>query len=428
LEELLKVKIPMSGVTSTLQGKSASESKAWMHTIHTLGAHVLTQPTTLPAVLDTSASKDQFWKVNCVPVLKSGAEGWLVNPQGASTRSLVQTIFEAQTLGLPDRRAIQLVQSDTTGLQSYAAVPSSTHDGDSWSDLQRQVLAGLSHSLTGNPNWLYDAGTDSKRVSSFMPPNETEELAIRRLDLIPFVPLTGISEAVAQSLLSSSDLYPVLESLQTNVALRERLRPYIYSLAGSARFQHGTITRPLSMDFPEDPKVSKSIDQYMFGPDFLITPITQSDIRKRMVHLPTTDGGWYDFWSEKLHEGGMDEIVTTPKHQIPVFIRAGSILPTSGPSKDGMTLTIYTGANGKFMLYSDDGQSTGYRKGEFEMIPVSWDDVKQTLVLGQRKGSYKAMPLMREFAVIFVDATGRSKVTPVKYTGEPTTLRRQMLQ
>ena len=93
-----------------------------------------------------------------------------------------------------------------------------------------------------------------------------------------------------------------------------------------------------------------------------------------------------------------------------------------------MTLTIFTGANGKFLLYSDDGQSTGYRKSEFEMIPMSWDDVKQTLVLGQRKGSYKAMPPVREFSVIFVDATGRSKETPVKYTGEQTTVRRQMLK
>ena len=429
LEELLKVRVPITSVTATLLGKSASESKAWMHSIHTLGAHVLTQPTTLPTVLDNTAARDQFWKVNCVPVLKSGAEGWTINPQGASTRSLVQTIFDAQTLGLPDRRAIQLVQSDaTTGLQSYAAVQSSAHDGDSWSDLKRQVLAGLNHSLSGNPNWFYDAGTDSKQVSSFMSPNETEELAIRRLDLIPFVPLTGISESVAQSWLSSTDLHPVIDSLQTNVALRERLQPYIYSLAGSARFQHGTITRPLLMDFSEDPKASKSVDQYMFGPDFLVTPITQSDIRKRMVHLPTTDGGWYDFWSEKLHEGGMDEIVTTPKQQIPVFIRAGSILPTTGPSKDSVTLTIFTGANGKFLLYSDDGQSTGYRKSEFEMIPMSWDDVKQTLVLGQRKGSYKAMPPVREFSVIFVDATGRSKETPVKYTGEQTTVRRQMLK
>jgi len=428
LEELLKVKVPVSVVTSSIQSKSASESKDLMHSIHALGAHVLAEPSSMPSKLESVKDKAQFWKSSCVPVLKSGAEGWIIQPRQGSTRSLVQSIFDAQTSALPDRRAIQLVHTDTTGLQAYAAVKTITQGGDSWSDLQHQILTGLNCSLTGNPNWFFDAGTEYKRSSSFISPGEFEDLAMRRLELIPFVPLAGISESTAQTLLGNPDFHPILDSLQANVALRERLRPYTYSLAGLARFQHGTITRPLIMDFPEDSKASKSIDQYMFGPDFLVTPITQSDIRKRMIHLPATDGGWYDFWSDKLHEGGMDEIISTPKAQLPIFIRAGSILPTTESGSETVALTIYAGVSGKFTLYSDDGRSTDYRKGAFEMIPISWDDVKQTLVFGQRKGSYKGMPPTREFSVVFVDSTGRSKETSLKYTGEQTTLRRQLLK
>jgi alpha-D-xyloside xylohydrolase len=132
-------------------------------------------------------------------------------------------------------------------------------------------------------------------------------------------------------------------------------------------------------------------------------------MRARSVYLPATAGGWYDFWSGELRKGGRSIDAAAPFDSIPVHVRAGSIVPT-GPDRqyatekvDGpITVRVYTGADGAFSLYEDDGLSYDYEHGAFARIPLRWNEATGTLTIGAREGSYSGMPSELAFQVVFV--------------------------
>jgi alpha-D-xyloside xylohydrolase len=199
------------------------------------------------------------------------------------------------------------------------------------------------------------------------------------------------------------------------------LLPYIYSLAGSVTHEGGTILRPLVMDFTSDPRSRQTADQFLFGPAFLVSPVTTYKARSRSVYLPpgTT---WFDFWTGTPAAGGQTVETSAPYDSIPVHVRAGSIVPV-GPelqyvaekAADPLTLYVYAGANGAFTLYEDDGLTYGYEKGESSRIPISWDEASRTLVIGKREGSFPGMLKTRRFDIVLV-ASGK----PVGWSFEPT--------
>ena len=160
--------------------------------------------------------------------------------------------------------------------------------------------------------------------------------------------------------------------------LRYRLLPYIYSLAGETTHHAGTIMRPFVMDFPGDAAAREITDEYMFGPAFLVAPVTTYQARSRDVYLPQTPGGWYDFWTGTAVPGEHVINALAPYDAMPLFIKAGSIIPT-GPDiqyvgekpADPITFWIYAGADGAFTLYEDDGLTYGYEKGAFAGYPDS---------------------------------------------------------
>jgi alpha-D-xyloside xylohydrolase len=211
--------------------------------------------------------------------------------------------------------------------------------------------------------------------------------------------------------------------------------PYIYSLAGSVAHQDDTIMRPLVMDFPQDRKARELADEYMFGRSFLVAPVTKYKERSRSVYLPVSPG-WYDFWTGQAVRPGATIAAAAPYDSLPVFVRAGSIVPF-GPElqyiaekpSDPITLYIYEGANGSFTLYEDQGSNYDYEKGLFSEIPMQWDDGTKTLTIGGRKGSYEGMLQHRTFQVVRVspqNAIGFSFTpTPVhtlEYDGAPVKL------
>ncbi len=218
---------------------------------------------------------------------------------------------------------------------------------------------------------------------------------------------------------------------------RYRLMPYIYSLAGDTYLRDGTIMRGLVMDFPSDMKARDVADQYMFGPALMVAPVTEYKARSRSVYFPA-GADWYDLKTGQTFSGGQTVTVPAALDKIPVFVRAGSILPT-GPAitytsekLDGpLTLVVYTGANGAFSLYQDDGQDYGYERGEFSTIPMTWDDARGVLSIGARAGSYPGMPANRTINVRFVSGPGANvgdfdaaPARTVQYTGQAVEIRR----
>ena len=197
--------------------------------------------------------------------------------------------------------------------------------------------------------------------------------------------------------------------------------------------------RPLVMDFREDPEVLGIGDQFLLGPSLLVNPVTRFRVTRRAVYLPSDgDGagaraGWYDFWTGVHHAGGRRIEAPAPYESLPLYVKAGSILPmgpelrhTGEKPADPLTLWVYTGADAGFDLYEDDGVSYGYEQGAFSTIPLHWDEAKATLTIGARSGSFPGMLARREIRVVFVSrgAAIPHSATPavartVAYDGAP---------
>ena len=158
--------------------------------------------------------------------------------------------------------------------------------------------------------------------------------------------------------------------------------------------------RPLVMDFRADAKARDVSDEYMFGPAFLVSPVTTYKARSRSVYLPAAPAGWYDFWTRRAPSpAARPSTSPAPYDSMPVHVRAGSIVPT-GPElqytdekpADPIMLWVYAGADGAFTLYEDDGLTYGYEKGAFARIPLRWNDATRTLTIGKREGTFPGMP------------------------------------
>jgi alpha-D-xyloside xylohydrolase len=199
----------------------------------------------------------------------------------------------------------------------------------------------------------------------------------------------------------SPEASPIYRSMACYDHLRYRLMPYIYTLGADTYFNDSTIMRALVMDFPGDKKTWGIGDEYLFGPAFLVAPVTEFKARSRDVYLP--EGTWYDFYTGRSARGAQAVKAAAPYERMPVFVRGGSIVPT-GPaiqhtgnnSHSSVTLNVYTGADGSFSLYEDDGVSRQYLHGQYSRIPLQWDERARTLAIGAREGNgYPGMAARR---------------------------------
>ena len=190
--------------------------------------------------------------------------------------------------------------------------------------------------------------------------------------------------------------------------LRYRLMPYIYSLAWKVTSEGYTIMRPLVFDYPHDSQVFDIKDQFLFGPAFLVNPVTAAGQTTRDVYLPA--GTWYDFWTGSAVAGTTTMGVDAPLSKIPLFVKAGSIVPM-GPflqyateSIDPLEIRIYAGEDASFTLYEDAGDTYAYETGEYSQIRFTWTEATQQLTIGARTGSYPSMPPDRTFNIVWVDS------------------------
>jgi alpha-D-xyloside xylohydrolase len=219
--------------------------------------------------------------------------------------------------------------------------------------------------------------------------------------------------------------------------LRYRLLPYIYTLAANTFHRDGTIMRGLVMDFPQDRAVRGIDDEYLFGPALLVSPVYEYGARHRRVYLPAGTR-WYDFYSGNVFRGGELLDAAAPLDRMPLFVKAGAIIPlgpitefTGQKPEAPITLYVYTGANGEFELYEDDGTTYGYERGEFSRIPFSYNEATGTLTIGARSGDFPHMFRNRRFNVRWIsgptDATNFDAKTDamVEYSGRPVSITRR---
>ena len=371
---------------------------------------------------------------------------WLLTPTalGPSTEYLnaysivnADAIYNGQRGVDPDKRVFLLTRNGFAGLQRYSTATWSGDIGTSWTDMRMQMSAGLGYSMSGIPFWGMDIGGFSVMGKFYDPANAGEwmELQTRWHQYGTFVPLfrTHGQWPPRELWNIAPEGSPAYESILKYMRLRYRLMPYLYSLAGAVNREDYTIMRGLPMDFPDDPSVRDLSDQWMFGPALMPCPVYEYGARSREVHFPA--GGWYDFYTGEYIRGPQKLTVPAPYGTIPLYVRAGSIVPF-GPEMewsdekpaDVIRLYVYSGADADFTLYEDDGLTYAYEKGAYATVPMHWDDSSLTLTLGPRSGSFDGMLASRTFVIVLLDPGSPRVFDPdssgksVRYEGESVSL------
>jgi alpha-D-xyloside xylohydrolase len=320
-------------------------------------------------------------------------------------------IYEGQRAQDPDKRVFLLTRSGFAGSQRYAAAIWSGDIGSTWRDLKNQIAAGVNFSMSGLPYWTMDIGGFVVPEKFERPDAESleewRELNTRWYQFGAFVPLfRAHGQFPYREVFNiAPDDHAAYKSILYYDNLRYRLMPYIYSLAGAAYHENSTIMRGLVMDFAKDTAVSNIGDQYLFGPSLLINPVYNYKQRNRELYLPKC-AGWYDLYSGKWYAGGQNINMEAPYERMPVFVKAGSIIPfgpalqyTSQRPADTITLNVYAGADASFNLYEDEGTNYNYEKGAFSTIPIKYNEATGTVTIGDRKGSFNGMLQKRTFRI-----------------------------
>lgn len=338
-----------------------------------------------------------------------------------------------------DQRVFILTRSGFGGIQRAASAIWSGDVVSRWSNLKEQIAAGIGVGLAGMPYWTHDIGgftpEDHYRyftggaVGHFSEMNPEHQAAWQELNLrwFQFGAFTPLFRSHGQNpyreIFNIADEgSEVYDSLVWYTKLRYRLMPYIYTLAGDAYHQDGTIMRGMAMDFPDDPKVRDLSTQYMFGSSLLVAPVVEPGVDSRQVYLPS-GSEWYDFNSGGKLEGGRVIEAAAPLARMPLFVRAGSIVPT-GPAiqhtgeslNAAITLNVFAGADGSFEIYEDDGLSYGYEDGQWSRIPVAWNEADGVLTIGVRAGEFEGMSEQREISIRWIDGPGS---VPAEMDAEP---------
>lgn len=353
-------------------------------------------------------------------------------------------VYEHQRAVTSDKRVYLLTRCAFAGQQRYAA---NTWSGDvmcNWETFRKQIPTGLNFSLSGIPywntdiggffNWPYHGGAENKAY---------HELYTRWFQYGTFLPMqrshgSGVKKEI-YNLGKKGDW--VYDSEEKYINLRYALLPYLYSTGWQVTDNAGSFLRALFMDFNEDQKVHNISNQYMFGKAFLVTPVTRNmyvfsnkeqwkdpyeDFSKtgtQDVYLPKGTK-WFDFWTGEVLNGGQMVTKEVPIDIIPLYVRAGSIVPF-GPKVqystekkwNNLEIRIYPGADGEFVLYEDENDNYNYEKGVYSTIKFTWDDANRTLNIADREGTFPGMLKSRKFNIVVVDKeNGTGSAQSTKFT------------
>lgn len=317
-----------------------------------------------------------------------------------------QSVYEGQRATISDKRVCILTRSAFSGQQRYGIINWSGDIGGTWEGYKTQIAAGLNFTITGFPYWTTDIGGFFRPGKSQYTDENFRELLTRWFQWGVFNPIFRIHGYMSETepWKFGSD---VENNLKEMLNLRYRLLPYIYSEAWKITNNGSTMMRPLVMDFLNDSIAIHQSDEYMFGKSFLVAPITEAKSIERKVYLPET-ANWFEFWTGELFDGGQSINANAPIDKIPVFVKAGSIIPM-GPKiqyaeekYDPIEIRIYPGADASFTLYEDENDNYNYEKGKYALIKFKWDDTHKLLMISEREGGFDGMMNDREFNCFIV--------------------------
>ncbi len=342
-----------------------------------------------------------------------------------------EAIYDGQRSVNPDDRVFLLTRSGFAGLQRYSTATWSGDIGTRWEDMKAQISAGLNFAMSGIPYWTMDIGgfcvekryEQAKEGSEDL--KEWRELNARWFQFGAFCPLfRSHGQYPYREIYNiAPEGHPAYNSMVYYTKLRYQMMPYIYSLAGMTWFNDYTIMRALVMDFGSDAKTHNISDQYMFGTALMVCPVHTYKATSREVYFPANTN-WYDYETNKYIAGGQTLNMPAPYERMPMYVREGSILPmgqdiqTTKESQSDLTLKVYTGKNGEFSLYEDEGVNYNYEKGAYSTIRFVYDETAKELTIEDRKGEYPGMAKDRTFNVEFITKDGKSGAPQsVKYTG-----------
>lgn len=344
-------------------------------------------------------------------------------------------IYENQRAATDRKRVVNLTRAGYAGEQRFATIVWNGDTHASWRSFKQQIPAGLNYFATGNPYWTIDVGSfftrsDARWFYKGEFPDgaddpEYREYYTRMFQWAAFLPVLRShgSDTPREIWRFGAPGTPYYDAILKMINLRYTLVPYIYSMAAMQSSGGYSMARPLAFDFPDDKNVYDLKDQYVFG-NFMVCPVTDYGVKKRMVYLPASVE-WVDFWTGVKHTGGQWIESESPVDRLPVFVKAGSIIPTAEPAEytdaipdDRLTLTIYGGNDAEFTLYEDDGITYDFEKGHWHRIPLEWDDKSQTLTIRDAYGKGFGRPIMKDITVI---KDGKSK--SISYRGKKKTVR-----
>jgi alpha-D-xyloside xylohydrolase len=309
-------------------------------------------------------------------------------------------IAEGSARDRPDFRNLILARAAYLGAQRSGAIFWTSDVQSTWEALRRQVPAnldmaasGIAYTSSDTGGWQWPDGPAPQRPVLVDPAGATAmsasyrdypELFVRWFQLNSFTPTLRIHGQRPDTAIwqYGAAAEPILADY---LRLRYRLMPYLYSLGNQTWRNGAPFMRALFMDFPNDAKVVVIGDEYMFGPAFLVAPVLEQGATKRRVYLPAgTD--WYDWWTNRRYTGGQWIEAEAPIERIPLFVRAGSIVPLGAAvpntrARQPLTeIRVYPGADGSFTLYDDDGVTNAYRTGGGRSAVLRWDDGQKRLI------------------------------------------------
>ena len=417
---------------------------------------------------------DAWWMDSTDPDFFNPKESDYQHPvTGGTWRSLrnafpletVRGIYQAQRKDDRGKRIFIMTRSSFAGQQHYGSNMWSGDVASSWEMLRNQIPAGLSFTLTGNPNFNTDiggffCGSYNTKGSGSAPKNpQFQELYVRWMQYGLFCPVfrSHGADAPREIWQFGEPGTPVYQSIKNLIDFRYRLIPYLYSTASQVTNNNFSYMRPLFSDFAADKKVWDMTDEFMFGRSILACPIVEAQYTQEKIikedamtgwdrkevtgesaaqadwtetktatkYLPK-GANWYDFWTGKLYKGGQNVVLTTRFDQVPMFVRAGSIVPL-GPVMqyvgekpwDNLEIRIYPGADAEFSLYEDEGDGYNYEQGYYSNIIFTWTDRTRTLHISARQGGYKGMLLDRKFTLVLPDGTTKT----IDYNGNQVTVK-----
>ena len=365
-----------------------------------------------------------------------------------NTYSLMHStgLYDHWRKDIPNKRAFFLIRQAFAGQQRNAATLWSSDISCTWKAYKAQVPQAINACASGIPYWTSDIG--GYHLNWLAPDWTTpsnRELFTRWFQFGAFSPIFRIHGKGERALFSDNWDAPMKANLLKYDNLRYRLLPYIYSLSSKVTNEGYTILRSLAFDFREDTGIKSIPDEYMFGSAFLVSPVTErmyslpnsKNIKKtRKVYLPKS-ANWYDFWTGKLIAGGQTIDAAAPIETLPLYIKAGSIVPM-GPYlqyatekvADPIEIRVYTGADADFVLYEDENDTYNYEQGKFSTIALNWNEASKTLTIKDRKGEFPGMLKDRTFRIVYVTTTNGKGIEPaakaqtVKYSGQEISIRK----